>query len=123
MKLNRIHGLSLLLVVALILGTLLAGELRKQTEAQNLPPSWQADVAHAQERYRQDGDPRSLIKLLKALAFQAQGGDDQRGIEGLKAHGNTLLSLARDNAIDLERIDDPDEMRLLLGIIRAAGAR
>lgn len=123
MKRNRIYGLTALLVLALLVGTLLADALKNRNQPQTAPGAWQTDIAAAEDAYIRSGQVGDLLQLLKALALQALSADGQASNGKLKKYGTALLDLARSGLVDLEKIESADEMSVLLKVIRASGAR
>lgn len=121
LKLTKSHGLTALLMVALILGTLFAGEFRDRTA--KLPSTWHMDLATIEARYLSYHDTADLVSLLKAIAYQSLLEGEEINDEKFREYGEYLMNLAREGQVDLEKIDDPEEMRLLLGALRAAGVR
>ncbi|MDR1586269.1 MAG: hypothetical protein LBS57_02300 [Treponema sp.] len=117
---------ALLSAAAGLLLTLLifaAGNLRKSPP---LPESWDlagAGLSDLAGGFEADNSGQNLLRILKALCYRAEEENDAEARRLIVPYGTELYRRAREEGLDLQRLDDEETMLRLLGILGKYGAR
>jgi hypothetical protein len=100
-----------------------AGNLRKSPP---LPESWDlagAGLSDLAGGFEADNSGQNLLRILKALCYRAEEENDAEARRLIVPYGTELYRRAREEGLDLQRLDDEETMLRLLGILGKYGAR
>lgn len=115
--------LSLLAVVICMGIMLLAARMQKREEGFPLGDFSGVSAEKLEAKYGEKQDPLTLIQLLKVLSYQAEVEKKESVTGKIADYGTELLTMAKEEIIDLEALGEEDETLLeLLRIIRSYGA-
>ncbi|MGI6699248.1 MAG: hypothetical protein ACOX6G_02830 [Christensenellales bacterium] len=121
-KKTNAHLYVAILVLLMIVGTLIASQLKQQASIFDIGDYSAISVDDAEAAYQNSKSTNDLLLLLKTLAYRQEG----LGENGLKNkiadYGTLLLDRAKTQDLDLSKLDEEHIMLQLLRIIRQAGA-
>lgn len=121
-KKTNAHLYVAILVLLMIVGTLIASQLKQQASIFDIGDYSAISVDDAEAAYKNSKSTKDLLLLLKTLAYRQEG----LGENGLKNkiadYGTLLLDRAKTQDLDLSKLDEEHIMLQLLRIIRQAGA-
>lgn len=121
-KKTNAHLYVAILVLLMIVGTLIASQLKQQASIFDIGDYSAISVDDAEAAYKNSKSTNDLLLLLKTLAYRQEVLGEKNLNNKIANYGTLLLDRAKTQDLDLSKLDEEHIMLQLLRIIRQAGA-
>ncbi len=121
-KKTNAHLYVAILVLLMIVGTLIASQLKQQASIFDIGDYSAISVDDAEAAYKNSKSTKDLLLLLKTLAYRQEVLGEKNLKNKIATYGTLLLDRAKTQDLDLSKQDEEHIMLQLLRIIRQAGA-
>lgn len=121
-KKTNTHLYAAILVLLMIVGTLIASQLKQQASIFDIGDYSAISVDDAEAAYQNSKSTNDLLLLLKTLAYRQEVLGEKSLKNKIADYGTLLLDRAKTQDLDLSKLDEEHIMLQLLRIIRQAGA-
>ncbi|HHT15505.1 MAG TPA: hypothetical protein GXZ86_06475 [Clostridiales bacterium] len=121
-KKTNAHLYVAILVLLMIVGTLIASQLKQQASIFDIGDYSAISVDDAEAAYKNSKSTKDLLLLLKTLAYRQEVLGEKNLKNKIANYGTLLLDRAKTQDLDLSKLDEEHIMLQLLRIIRQAGA-
>ncbi len=120
---NQVISLSILVIVLITLLILFVGKSEKDQQPFGLGDYSGADLEELKIQYEATQSNESLVELLSALCYKAEVLKDESVIPLIAQYGTVLFNRAREEKVDLQKIDSEERMLELIRWIKMYGAK